>query len=280
MPITGTTLFVTEKHADHVLVVALAENGEAAIKALDRLANNDFTGCVFSGNVTVCSTGEGAGSGLGSGGSGGAPGGRILILARDNGTKGSRTSALELERILSSVYTVKVWSIKRDGQPAADQLSGYDATIVESGDYAFDITDFDTLLAVSSIKDRAMYIGAQPLPLPESESAPISDLQVNDASHPIAAGFAPEQVITLQPSESGVPAMVIKPDSYDPANFSVIFKRGPTSERRGASAVIAGKGKATDTVQRVILASFAFYQLPDDVQQTFALNAVKWLLEP
>ena len=30
---------------------------------------------------------------------------------------------------------------------------------------------------------------------------------------------------------------------------------------------------------RLVLATFAFYRLPEDAQRTFALNAVEWMME-
>ncbi len=56
--IEGTTLFIVDRSADRVVVVALAKDGETAIKALERLASSDFSGCVHDDGVTVCSTGE------------------------------------------------------------------------------------------------------------------------------------------------------------------------------------------------------------------------------
>ncbi|MCH7588652.1 MAG: hypothetical protein IIC78_11575, partial [Chloroflexi bacterium] len=56
--IKGTTLYIVDRSADRVVVVALAEDGEAVIQALERLASVDFSGCVHSDVVTVCSTGE------------------------------------------------------------------------------------------------------------------------------------------------------------------------------------------------------------------------------
>jgi hypothetical protein len=65
--IKGTTLYIVDRSADHVVLVALAEDGEAAIQALDRLASVDFSGCVHSDGVTVCSKGEvQEGAGLGA----------------------------------------------------------------------------------------------------------------------------------------------------------------------------------------------------------------------
>jgi hypothetical protein len=60
----GTTLYLVDQSDDQVVVVALAEDGEAAMQALDRLTLADFAGCVDSDRVTLCSTGE-AGEGVG-----------------------------------------------------------------------------------------------------------------------------------------------------------------------------------------------------------------------
>jgi hypothetical protein len=57
LPVEGTTLFVVGRETDRVVVVALGEDGEAAMAALDRLAAADFLMCVDRNDVTVCSTG-------------------------------------------------------------------------------------------------------------------------------------------------------------------------------------------------------------------------------
>jgi len=54
----GTALFIVDRSPDRVVVIALAQDGESAIAALDRLVMADFFGCVDSDDVTVCSTGE------------------------------------------------------------------------------------------------------------------------------------------------------------------------------------------------------------------------------
>ena len=56
--IKGTTLFIVDRSANRVVVIALAEDGETAMEALERLASGDFSGCVHRDGVTVCSTGE------------------------------------------------------------------------------------------------------------------------------------------------------------------------------------------------------------------------------
>jgi hypothetical protein len=62
--VQGTTLFLVDLSEEQVVVIALAEDGESAMLALDRLIFADFAGCVDSERVTLCSTGE-AGEGVG-----------------------------------------------------------------------------------------------------------------------------------------------------------------------------------------------------------------------
>jgi hypothetical protein len=64
VPTEGTTLFVVHRSAGRIAIVALGEDGDAAMDALDRLWAADFIGCVDSESVTLCSTGE-AEDGLG-----------------------------------------------------------------------------------------------------------------------------------------------------------------------------------------------------------------------
>ena len=117
----------------------------------------------------------------------------ILILADDNRPEGSRTSAPELEAILSTAYDVTVWSTKDDGLPTEDDLSGYDAYIIDSGDYAFDMEEPDVplFIALSSIQSGGvMLTGAQPVPGFDDNLEPIEDLVVVDTTHPVAEGFS------------------------------------------------------------------------------------------
>jgi len=151
---------------------------------------------------------------------------------------------------------------------------------VDSGDYAFDSGDIESLVTLTSLRGRVLFIGAQPVPVPEGDTALINDLVVVDAGHPIAKGFEQDQVIPLNPSESGVPALVIQPEALDSAGaeVAVIFERGPQSEEAGARALVAGTGGGDDAIERAIVAAFALYQLPEDMQRMLVLNAVEWLL--
>jgi hypothetical protein len=246
--IQGATLFVIDRQPDRVVVIALAEDGEAAIAGLERLAAGDLSGCVSSDTITLCATdeaqdgfgldesapepeaeatptvepeapvGEGEGDASGSGDQGEVDqpptevnaGARILIISSDAGPQGERTSAAEFEAILGEVYDVTVWSISEDGSPDLDLAADYDGVIIDSGDYASDPTNMDALLVLSSVRGRVLLIGAQPLPLfdPNVKTGLLEDIEVADASHALAQGLDAGQVIALGPSESGVPAYI------------------------------------------------------------------------
>ncbi len=55
--VEGTSLFVVDRSPDRIVLIVLAEDGEAVIQAMERLVSADFLGCVESDDVTVCSTG-------------------------------------------------------------------------------------------------------------------------------------------------------------------------------------------------------------------------------
>ena len=281
--VEGTSLFIVDRSGAHVVVVALAEDGQALATAMQNLISGDLSKCVEGEPVTVCSTGathEESGTGTtdnqSSSQNGSSP--RIFVLSDDDGPQGKRTGASEFETILSSVYTVTVWSTSRDGIPTSDDVANYDAYIIDSGDYAYDVKDTETLSAFTSVEGSGtMFIGEQPLPLFQPQPAKLDDLAIADATHPIAFGFAADQVITLLPSESDVPAIVL-PDSRESfGQTDIVFNRGPNSAEAGRPALLAALNEQTGG--HVILASFAFYRLPEEAQRTFALNAVKWLLE-
>jgi hypothetical protein len=284
----GSTLFLIDHSDDRVAVIVLAEDSEAVIAAIERLTTNDLSGCIQANTVTICSTGEvqdeldvktdEPDDEDDKPADESDSGGRIFILSDDDKSDGTRTSAAEFEAILSESYAVTVWSIARDGVPTSDDLAGYGAYIVDSGDYAFDIEKADALTALENIDSGGvMFIGTQPLPFLGTDYEPINDLQVVDASHPLAAGFASDEVLTLLASESGIPAAVIlDADMGDEAQ--IILARGPDSPNPGTPALVAAVDE-TDDISHYIIAAFAFYRLPEDTQRTLALNAVKWLLE-
>jgi hypothetical protein len=281
--IEGTSLLALVQGDDSIVLIALAEDTEAAIETMERLITHDITGCVQADAVTVCSSGEGprvTKEPVEEPGDEEIPTtGRIFILEDDDKAIGSRTGAAEFEAILSPRYDVTVWSMKNDGIPEYEDMTGYDVCIVDSGDYAAEEDNYDALLAMQYIEQGGvMFIGAQPLAMPEEDQlAPIDDLQVDDASHPLAAGFALDEPITLLPSESGVPATVMSQEDTTEES-QIVFRRGPDSVEAGTPAVVTISQEYYGESVRLVLATFAFYRLPEDAQRTFALNAVEWMM--
>lgn len=277
--IEGATLFVVDQDDERVAVVIVAEDMEKAIDGIGRLTEHDLSGCVRASAVTVCSTGEAPEEkeptdeevdGL-------PAAARVLIIASDDKPEGVRTGAPEFEAILSESFDVTVWYTSLDGMPTTSDVAGYDVYIIDSGDYATDITDLDILGVLEDVEDvGVMMIGAQPLPL-FVEFEPIYDIQVADSTHPLAAGFGADEILALSASESGVPAVLgTEEDTEIGDDVAIVFTRGPDSPSPGAPVVAAGYDDAQSL--RVIAAFFAFYRLPEDAQRAFALNAVSWLL--
>lgn len=274
----GMTLYLLIPGDERVTLIMLAENDEALMAAGRRLMEHDLSGCTQTGMVTLCSTGEEQQGLKEEPAAEEKHSGRIFILADDKRSEGKRTSLPEFEAILSETYDVTTWSIATDGVPEADDLAGYDVYIIDSGDYAFDIENAKGLTILESLEARAiMLVGEQSLPLLGGETEPIQDLQVADVAHPLAAGFEAGETLELLASESGVPAMVLSADDLD-EEAEVILKRGPDSPAAGTPALVANMDEGGE-IERVIVAAFSFYRLPEEARRTLTLNAVAWLME-
>jgi hypothetical protein len=274
LPAQGSSLVFVDRSGPAPRLAVLAQDTAALLRTLDRLALADFSGCFTQAGITLCSTGElPAPQEGGAMDGGGLP--EVLLLVDDARPGGGRSSAAELQAALAGQYAVKVWSTQADGAPAAADLAGYAAYIYDSGDYPSQPDDLQALTALFETGGNLLVIGEQPLP-PEGALEPINDLQVVNAGHPLAAGLSPGQVIALSESLSGIPALVISPAEL-PVNpdgsESAVLQRGPNSPASGSPALFASTGGSA----RLILATFAFYRLPPEVQTTLALNLAAWL---
>ncbi len=285
LELEGITLFIVDRSGDQIVVLALAEDGETAIEALERLLYDDFGGCVETGAVMLCSTGKAPTGGLdtdtddGNGGTGGA-GGSIFILSDDDGSGGGRNSAAELSLILGASYDVTIWSTSLDGIPTENDLIGYDLHIYDSGDSVIDFInnedDFNTILSMLLVEGPIMFMGSQSFPM--GNTAALSDLEVTDAFHPLGAGLGSGAVISLSPSQSGAPAYIFDESLFAgfDADIGLILSRGPSSPQSGVPVVVAIHDNVVD--QRLVIALVALYRFPEDMQSLLALNAVAWLL--
>jgi hypothetical protein len=285
----GSSLYLVNRNGDQLSMIVLAEDEEATLLAMERLLMADFDGCVSQQDVTVCSTGEtpipeepaqeeppiqeGEEE---TGNEEPVQLKSVLIISVDNGLSGKRNSASELEMALSGVYDVTIWSIKNQGVPIDSDLEGYDAYIVDTGDYIYDDEVAKVLEGVSDI-DPVLLIGEQPFSVDGEffKAAPIADLVVTDAEHPLAFMFTEGETVVLSESESGTPALILPKDLFITTDTgTVVFERGSSSEEAGSPAVYASDENAD---QRFVVATFAFYRLPVDKQFNFILNVVEWL---
>ncbi len=279
IPTRGTTLFVLDEGVERTAVLVMAEQAQSVVIGVEALMAGQLESCLnVSDAVIVCSTGEALDrDDLGTISDAGKPDvDQILLLAFDTASSPGRTSVRELEAALSPDYAVTTWSLADQGTPTEVDLQGYDAYIVDSGDYALDTTLVPLMGDLGPA--RVMWIGTQILTIPNQEMnrEMIVDLQVADAGHPLAAGFAADEVIPLRPSESGVPATVITAEDFG-EETGIPFVRGPESVEAGAP-VVASYIDEADADYRTLFATFAFYRLPEAAQTAFAQNAAAWLL--
>jgi hypothetical protein len=150
-----------------------------------------------------------------------------LILSVDNGLSGKRNSASELEMALIDLYDVTIWSTKSKGIPTDADLAGYDACIVDTGDYIYDDEVAKVLEGLGNI-GRVLLIGEQPFPVDGEvfKAAPIADLVVTDAEHPLAFMFSEGETVILSESESGNPALILPKDLFNTTDTgTVVFER-------------------------------------------------------
>jgi hypothetical protein len=201
----------------------------------------------------------------------------VLVLSVDNGLKGKRNDASDIEMALTGLYDITVWSMKNQGIPTDTDLEGYDAYIVETGDYVYDDEVTRVMEGLTNLGNMLL-IGEQPFPVDGDviKTAQINDLVVVDAQHPLAYLFSEGETILLSESESGNPAVVLPKDLFTNTDTaSIVFERGSNSEEAGAVAMYASEDS---TGQRFVIATFAFYRLPFDVQFTLINNIVEWLV--
>ncbi len=278
---TGVTLFLLDDQDGRLTVAILAEDSKTVGAALARLVARDFSGCIQTQAVIVCSTGEEQdlepdedeekSADTGDGGS-------ILVISVEEGAKGARSSGDDFVDILSDAYDVTLWRLPDDGDPAYEDMLGYDAYIFDFGDFTSAEMISPAFLAMTNIEAGGiMLIGAQPIPVTEDATyADIDDLEVSDTEHPLLKGFDAEEIIPLLDAESDVESWVI-PADYTEEEGQTLMLRGPDSPEDGSPALIVAEDDTTE-LTRIIIAAFPFYRLPAEAQETLALNAAAWLI--
>ncbi|MGD2040918.1 MAG: hypothetical protein PVH11_08835, partial [Anaerolineae bacterium] len=210
------------------------------------------------------------------------PAGSILVVALDlgQGRYDSMTSAGEYVEILGEEYEVTVWSASEEGELSEDQVLEYDLTIWTFGDFefeeAFGDDEADGLVTVMFSSNpfimSGAFIGGGGI------DAIQRDIQIEDATHPVAQGFEEGEVIALVTAPSGQEYEMSVIDELEAEAGTVVFARGPDSDEAGAPSVVVEEDPFTG--QRIGLVGLPLYLLPRDVQSELVLNMVDWMLAP
>jgi hypothetical protein len=312
MVVTGTALLVLQPDGDRHVLLVLA-NTEAGLEStVERLTEGDLEGCLLREaedfaftTLALCSTGEvvagEGGGGWQKSGSGAAPvvtptptpsstspitgtvepaepEGHIIVVAFDDGEGryDSMTSADDYADILGERFDVTVWSKAQDGPPDAVDFTDYDLVIWTTGDFENAISEEESDLLFPIV------LGGKPIILSgaylddATTTAVQRDIQAKDASHPVAQGFEPGEVISFvsPPSGGEYEIGVVEGDMTEES--VVVFVRGPDSESAGASSIVVAEEELTGL--RIALIGFPLYLLPQEAKTRLVLNVVDWML--
>jgi hypothetical protein len=298
----GNALLALQEEGDRQVLLILAGGEESLDHAVERLVTGDLKGCLFGqgGALALCPVeekevssdqGDGAESeepadAAPDGPEGEEPaepagvGARILVLSLDagEGRYDNMTGADDYVRILEEDFQVSTWSTAAKGLPDLADVRDYDLVIWTAGDFedAFGEPESGLLLVLMLEEIPALvsgaYIGSA------AELAVQRDIQVKDASHPLAQGFAPDEVIAFVEAPSGSEYEMDVLTDLDDGESDVVFVRGPGSESSGVASLAVMSDAVSNT--RVVFAGFPLYLLPEEARSRLVLNAVSWLLGP
>jgi hypothetical protein len=298
---SSTALLAFQEEGSRQVLLLLAAAEDSLDKAVERLTTGDLSGCLFdeAGWLALCPVeekeassdraerpeaeekpaepapdapeGEEPAQPAGAGAS-------ILVLSLDSG-KGrydGMTAVDDYVRILEEDFEVTTWSTAAQGLPEVGDVRGYDLVIWTAGDFedAFGEAESGLLFALMleeiPVLVSGAYIGDA------AERAVQRDIQVKDASHPLARGFAADEVIPFVQAPSGSEYEIDVLSDLDDGETAIVFVRGPGSESSGAPSVAVVSDAVSNT--RVVFAGFPLYLLPEAAQSRFVLNAVSWML--
>ena len=311
MALAGTSLLLKQTdNQQRVVMVVLANTDKGLENALERLSKGDLTGCVLhevettvASTMALCPTGETVkeeGSGWQEPAAPkasptpaptAAPGTEpqqspsqakdsILILSLDEG-KGrydSMTGADDFASVLEEGFEVTVRSVAKDGLPDLDTLLKYDLTIWTAGDYEGSMSEAPSNLMFALLMEGGSMILSGGYVTDSKTEAVQRDLQVKDATHPLAKGFQADEVIGFVAAPSGKEYEIQVPADFQEGEGEVVFVRGPESEKGGAPAIVAMADEVTGF--RMVFIGFPVYLLPDTAKSQVVLNSVSWLLSP
>jgi hypothetical protein len=104
------------------------------------------------------------------------------------------------------------------------------------------------------------------------------DIQVKDATHPVASGFEAGEVIGFEPPLSGIDYETGLMDNISSEDGAIVFVRGPDSEGRGVPSIVVFDDHVAGV--KVTYIGFPLYLLPEEVGSRLVLNTVAWMLHP
>jgi hypothetical protein len=211
----------------------------------------------------------------------GEPEGSIIVIAMDvgEGRYDSMTSLDDYVSILHERYDVTTWSLAEDGPPNGPDLLEYDLVIWTFG-------DFESKTALEDVADAFITVMFGEVPfimsgayIGDSDTQAVQrDIQVNDATHPIAQGFNAGQVIGFVPAPSGLDYETDVLSDVQVEEGTAVFVRGPDSDSAGSPAILATADEVDNV--RFVFIGFPLYLLPEQAKAQVVLNTVAWLLNP
>jgi len=310
--LSGTAVLILHNEGDRHVLVVLASTEAGLDNAVKRLSDSDLAGCVVqSGDVIVarCPTGEvvpGKGAGWWAGAGSPAaplpaptatptptssittttptatpvvgPRQKIIVVAVDD-TKGrydSKTSADDYYAILKDRYDVTVWSEAKDGAPPTADLVDYDLVILTCGDFETPFGQQESAALGTMMLAGVPVIVSGAFLSEDADTAVQQDVQVEDASHPVAEGFTKGEVIAFVPAPSGQEYAVQVLGEEDAEDTAVVMVRGPASESPGLPSVVVLEEESTGF--KMLYVAFPLYLLPEEAKARLVLNAVDWML--
>jgi hypothetical protein len=308
---TGTLLLLLQRDGARQVLVVLAQTEVGLANAVERLTAGDLKDCVLEGaeafaanELVLCPTGEVA-PGSAKGGwqqpssaqppaeatpvvtdtvspaePVGGSGGNIIVVSMDSGVGryDNMTSVDDYQAILGKDYSLTVWSVAEKGLPGETDLSSYDLVIWTAGDHEDALGDGeDQVLYTVMLDGVPVILSGAFLGDPQNEAVQ-RDMQVKDASHPLAQGFAEGQSISFVAAPSGSEYQMSVLEDPGDANTTIPFVRGPESEQAGAPAVLVTRDQASDL--QVVFIGLPIYLLPDETKSQLVRNTVNWMLSP
>jgi hypothetical protein len=303
-----TSLLLLQTEGEREVMVALADSETGLKNTLERLSANDLAGCLLhevettvTSLLALCPSGEQAAEGE----EGGwqepekepepdstlpevteleeqpeEPLGTIIIVALDEGEGryDSMTSAQDYYEILQGSYDVTTWSTAEGGLPSLEDLTAYDLSIWTAGDHDEALGDEAGDLLFNLMFEGVPVILSGAYVSDSGTEAVQRDIQVNDASHPLARGFEADEIVEFITPPSGSDYEIALLEDFTEDDGDLVFVQGPNSEASGQPSVVTLEDEFG--AFRLVYICFPVYLLPETPKAKLVENAASWLLSP